>query len=690
MWKKGELVWVRLNPSDSWIPGRILDPSEPLGFFVSFFDLMKPRYVPKPCIRSFERNFGTLVADSWRYRHFVNSALQTHFWNISFGLWCSCQPPIDSTYLDREIPLPCSPLSSDSALGFVREIAVSQRVPLRRLAETNSSTAQILSFKRYTLDFERSESVYEEVRESAKLMDRVADPDWYLDPSYKMDCIDDMVSMFPETEDADLDESSDLSLRDPLPKDIHCCSVDKLAQSWNTRSHVISSNSSFVKACGTMARTSNLEEVVNFETDIQGEEHNSAVEELEDRNDRVEEENKNEKDVEDKKGHSETSDKEDETSKREEVVEIDSRNSTLVGEENLNCIVRKCCQVEHSSCLLNSEFPVEDIIEEDTTVAAQREATPDVMIETHSDIICSDDKTVTSAKQLSPLLDASNGKAFLAKPVSFVVLEACKNLVCSVEETSANPRSKLDVSANTLDEDRSDRNNFNETRENCPEDALESHIVDVGQVSLHITPVEQLQDLEVATAVKDKTSAVDNISSIGVKRKASGDKASGNSKRRKKASQQSISADKPQNLQLLKDKRFADPKCLRMKFLSAHVNLPSKSELLKRFSVFGKIDASRTDVNPGQSSAKVVFLQSIDAVTAYQFARSKKFKLGRSKVMYRLDAFEGDSEANKVSLSQKPQKSVPSPRSCLKKHGSVDKEEGRSHLKVKFQTATNS
>lgn len=159
-------MWVRLNPSDSWIPGRILDPSEPFGILVSFFDLMEPRYVPKPCLRSFDRDFETLVEDSLRFRRFVNRALKTHFWNISFGLWCSCQSPIDSPYLDREISLPLSPLSSDSALSFVREIAVSRRVPLRILAETNSSTAQILSFKRYAVDFNRSESFYEQVIES--------------------------------------------------------------------------------------------------------------------------------------------------------------------------------------------------------------------------------------------------------------------------------------------------------------------------------------------------------------------------------------------------------------------------------------------------------------------------------------------------------------------------------------------
>ncbi|VVA93834.1 unnamed protein product [Arabis nemorensis] len=107
-----------------------------------------------------------------------------------------------------------------------------------------------------------------------------------------------------------------------------------------------------------------------------------------------------------------------------------------------------------------------------------------------------------------------------------------------------------------------------------------------------------------------------------------------------------------------------------MKFLSRHGDLPSKPELLKRFSVFGKINASRTDVNQEESSGKIVFLQSIDAVRAYQFARSRKFTLGRSKVMYQLDPFEGGNELNKVPVAQTPQKSVLSPRACLKNHGS--------------------
>ncbi|CAH8254927.1 unnamed protein product [Arabidopsis lyrata] len=640
MWKKGELVWVSLSFSDTWIPGRILDPSESL---VSFFGLMEPRYVPKPCLRSFDRDFGNLISDSRRIRRFVNRALRAHFWNISFGLWCSCQPLIDSPYFDRENSLPWFPLTSDSALGFVRDMAISIRVPLWRLAETNSSSAQILSFRRYIVDFKRSKSVYEEAIESAELMDRSEESYWCLEYSKKMD----LASMFPETADADVGNSRDLSLSDPLPKDIPCCAspsfvqrVDKVVQICTWKNPLTTSSSSTIKACETMVRT--------------------AVDD----------------------GHRSKS--------------------------------KESCQVEQSICLLNSEPPIEDMIEEDTTsVAATRvdvsEALPDVMVDTHDDIIGLVDGPVTSTKQLSPLLDVSNDNAYLAKPVSFVVPGACHTLACSMRNKYASPRNKLDssiISTNTLNQQSLDMNSLNGTRENCSEDALESHIVEVGQVSLHstgisnkefssddvgIAPAAQVQDLEPGTTVENQTRSVDNVRSIGIKRKASRDKSSArNSKRMKKAAQQSIATDKPLNLHLMKDMRLANPKCLRMKFLSRHGDLPSKAELLKRFSVFGKIDASRTDVNPGESSAKVVFVQSIDAVTAYQFARSKKFRLGRSKVTYHLDPFEEDNEVNKVPLAQKPQKSVPSPKSCLKEQGSVDKEEGRRNMKVKFQMETNS
>ncbi|CAN8321092.1 unnamed protein product [Cochlearia groenlandica] len=658
MWKKGEIVWVSLNLSDNWIPGRILNRSKTYGLFVSFFDLMQPRYVPELCLRRFERDFEALISDSWKIRRFVNRALRSHFWNISYELWCPCQRPIDSPYVDRELSLPCLPLDSDSSLCFVRDLAVSPRVSLRRLAEINSSCARILSFRRYNVDFQRSESVYKQIIESAKLLDGSEETDWCLDPSNKIGFVD-MVTMFTKTMDTDVDDSRDLSLGDLFSKDVLCCSspcseqpVDKTVQrcTWSTKNHLTSSDSSFIKACVTMAPAADHEDVSHA---------------LESR----------------------------------ERCQVSP--SIAVSEALLDVVTET-----HDDVTCSDDIMV-------TPSTAVSEAPLDVVTETHDDTTGLNGRTVTSAKQTPPLLDVSEEEAFMGESVSFVVTEACKNLACSVKETNVSPTKMLDssmVSAKTLDVEPSDKNTFRVTLESCSDHVLESHIVETSKVSLHntgssdkamssddidVAPAKQLRDLEPATtndlepATTNQTQAVDNnVRSIGVKRKASQDKA-GNSKRKKKAKQQSSSNDKQQNLHLMKDTRLADPKCLRMKFLSRHGNHPSKSELLKRFSVFGKIDASRTDVNIGESSAKVVFLQSIDAVTAFQFARTKKFTLGRSKVRYWLDPFEQDNEVKQVPVSQNLQEHTPSPRSCLKEHGSVDKEERRRNLKVKFQMETN-
>ncbi|XP_010461678.1 PREDICTED: uncharacterized protein LOC104742375 [Camelina sativa] len=741
MWERGELVWVNLSLSDTWIPGRILNSSVPVGILVSFFGLIEPRYVPKPCLRSFDRNFEALVSDSRRFRRFVNRALRAHFWNISFGLWCPCQPLIESPYFDSESSLSWFPNSSDSALCFVRDMAVSIQVPLRSLANTNSSSAQILSFRRYAVDFKRSASVYEEIRASARLMDRSEESDWYLDPSNTMYCVD-LDYMFPTTWDADVENSSDLS---PLPKDIHCYSSDQsvdnsYSSTWNTRNPRISScsstwntrnprinsysstwntrnpdsYSSTMRACETMARTA-VHEDDGHQSKSRGCQVEQSVCLLNSEpavEDMIEEDTNNTArprvDVSEEPSdvmigtHDDIIGLVDTT-----VTSVKQTTRTAVHEDDGHRSKSRGCQVEHSVCLLNSEPSVEDMIEEDNTNTARpkvdvSEEPSDLMIETHDDIIGLVDTTVTSAKQLSPLLDASNDKAYLAKPVSFVVPGACHTLACSMRKTYANPRDKLDssiLSAKSINEQSLGRKSFNGTQGNWSDDAFESHIVEVGQTSRHISgtsnkefssddagiaPAEQLQDLDAARTVESQMRSVDNVRSIGVKRKASRNKASArNSMRKKRAAQQSISTDKTLNLHLMKDMRLANPKCLRMKFLSRHGDIPSKSEVLKRFSVFGKIDASRTDVSPEKSSAKVVFMQSIDAVTAYQFARTKKFRLGRCKVTYRLDAFEEDNEVNDVLLSQE------APKSCLKEHGSEDKEEGKRNLKVKFQMEAN-
>jgi hypothetical protein len=65
---------------------------------------------------------------------------------------------------------------------------------------------------------------------------------------------------------------------------------------------------------------------------------------------------------------------------------------------------------------------------------------------------------------------------------------------------------------------------------------------------------------------------------------------------------------------------------LHMKF-PKDFELPSKQELVKKFSPFGKIDSFRTKVSSYTGAAQVVFLHPIDAVAAYQYAKKKGFCL---------------------------------------------------------------
>ncbi|KAL0691881.1 hypothetical protein Bca4012_091560 [Brassica carinata] len=70
----------------------------------------------------------------------------------------------------------------------------------------------------------------------------------------------------------------------------------------------------------------------------------SVVEEMEARNEDAEEDKESEKDVGEGKGCSETSDKENESV---EQVEVESRKSAIVGEEDLNCSVREDVETEN-------------------------------------------------------------------------------------------------------------------------------------------------------------------------------------------------------------------------------------------------------------------------------------------------------------------------------------------------------
>ncbi|KAK7322524.1 hypothetical protein VNO77_25908 [Canavalia gladiata] len=112
---------------------------------------------------------------------------------------------------------------------------------------------------------------------------------------------------------------------------------------------------------------------------------------------------------------------------------------------------------------------------------------------------------------------------------------------------------------------------------------------------------------------------------------------------------------------------------LHMKF-PKNFNLPSKGQLIKKFSVFGLVDYSKTRVFWYTGSAQVAFFQETDTVSAYLHAKKKAW-FGEANVRYWLDPFEHKRSGFKCSVSKQPLKS------CLKNSNSKRQ---KNRKKVRF------
>ncbi|TKY49801.1 Serine/threonine-protein kinase ATM [Spatholobus suberectus] len=104
--------------------------------------------------------------------------------------------------------------------------------------------------------------------------------------------------------------------------------------------------------------------------------------------------------------------------------------------------------------------------------------------------------------------------------------------------------------------------------------------------------------------------------------------------------------------QLSKTQVPFSPISLHMKF-PKNFNLPSKEQLIKKFSVFGSVDSCRTRVFCFTGSAQVAFLREADAVAAYQYAK-KKVLFGDANVRIWLDPFEHNRRGFKCSAHVPP------------------------------------
>ncbi|XP_031268519.1 uncharacterized protein LOC116126994 [Pistacia vera] len=123
-------------------------------------------------------------------------------------------------------------------------------------------------------------------------------------------------------------------------------------------------------------------------------------------------------------------------------------------------------------------------------------------------------------------------------------------------------------------------------------------------------------------------------------------------------------------------------KTLHMKFPKDY-NLPSKEELVRKFSPFGRVDPLSTKVYSYTGSARVGFLNQLDAVAAYQYAKRKKNIFAKQNVKFWLDPF--DDKRGYKRLLTSPESNL---KSCLKKSKQLEEEDKRSPRKVRFLIET--
>lgn len=113
--------------------------------------------------------------------------------------------------------------------------------------------------------------------------------------------------------------------------------------------------------------------------------------------------------------------------------------------------------------------------------------------------------------------------------------------------------------------------------------------------------------------------------------------------------------------------------------------LPSKQELVKRFSPFGTVDSQRTKAFSHKGAVRVFFLRPLDAVAAYKYAKKKKFLFGEANIQFWLEQPEHRRRGTKFSapspvLTGEPVKL----KSCLKKSHPLDYRDEKKPYKVRF------
>ncbi|XP_050282768.1 uncharacterized protein LOC126723424 isoform X2 [Quercus robur] len=127
---------------------------------------------------------------------------------------------------------------------------------------------------------------------------------------------------------------------------------------------------------------------------------------------------------------------------------------------------------------------------------------------------------------------------------------------------------------------------------------------------------------------------------------------------------------------------------LHMKF-PKDFKLPSKQELVKKFSRFGTVDSSRTKVFSCTGVAQVVFLHPTDAVAAYKYAKKKRVMFGEANVRFWLDPLDHKRRGTKFSVSSPSLTETQMHlKSCLKKSSPLECRDKKKTHKVRFLMET--
>ncbi|KAJ6388039.1 hypothetical protein OIU77_026580 [Salix suchowensis] len=128
---------------------------------------------------------------------------------------------------------------------------------------------------------------------------------------------------------------------------------------------------------------------------------------------------------------------------------------------------------------------------------------------------------------------------------------------------------------------------------------------------------------------------------------------------------------------------FTYSNSLHMKFPKDFI-LPSKMDLIRKFSRFGRVDPLKTEVFQLMGSARVVFFDELDAVAAYQYAKRKNNLYGAATVLYWLDR-SGQKRRGSNFLSPPSSSNL---KSSLKKSSRRGKEDNKHTRRVRFTIET--